>query len=76
MSREIEDWLFQGDFEKWISKTKNLKELSEEICTNWALVKRFLTWFLAEHGFFILSKREIENLKKERGKNGRTPEQD
>lgn len=50
------------DFEEWLKDPKNLRELSDEIGANWALVERFITEVLAENGFFVLSKREVEEL--------------
>ena len=58
------DYLLHGDFETWLQQPKNLKNLSDEIGANWALVKRFLTVTLLESGFYVLSKKEIEELKK------------
>lgn len=57
--------LIGEDFEAWLADRKNLKDLSEDIGANWYLVKHFLTDNLESHGFFVLSKREIEMLKKE-----------
>ena len=48
-----------GDFAEWLGKPANLRELSDEIGANWVLVRRFLSSFLAEHGFYICSEREI-----------------
>ena len=63
-------YVLHSDFEKWLEKTENLRDLSDEIGANWVLVKRFLTWFLAEHGFYVLSEREIEKLQKEAVQDG------
>ena len=53
------------DFVEWLSEPENLRELSDEIGANWVLVKRFLVWELMENGFYVLSKREIEAIKRD-----------
>ena len=57
--------LIGEDFEAWLIERKNIKDLSDSIGANWYLVKYNLTDSLEKHGFFVLSKREIEMLKKE-----------